>query len=417
MKKHLLIASVFLLGALVSQAQTWEKINTGTTLNLRSSCFTDSTHGWVAGGTAGATKTNILKTTDGGLSFVTQTTGYYNDISGIAAVDMNNAWVADGTIMIKQTTDGGTTWKTQTPGPSPTFPYNLLHDVFFKDTNHGWTVGDNGTIYHTTDGGASWTKQTSGTTKIISTVFFATTLVGWAAGDNTTFLRTNDGGASWSLSSTPPNVFGVTSYGINDIFFRDANLGWIATVGAVLWTGDGGTTWVPVATGGVNNSVFFATDDDGWAVGNYGSILHSVNGGKTWEIYTDVGDAFLYSVNFPDADHGWVTGGGGALYQYTNTKTTSVSNSATGPVFSLYQNYPNPFNPSTTIRYELHHSSFVKLTVYNTFGQQVSQLVNEQQQAGDHEVVFQVNRLGFGTYFYRLQAGDNVETKKMILLP
>jgi hypothetical protein len=53
------------------------------------------------------------------------------------------------------------------------------------------------------------------------------------------------------------------------------------------------------------------------------------------------------------------------------------------------------------------------LSVYNTFGQQVLQLVNEQQQQGDHEIVFHGKELGFGTYFYCLQAGDYISTKKM----
>jgi len=57
------------------------------------------------------------------------------------------------------------------------------------------------------------------------------------------------------------------------------------------------------------------------------------------------------------------------------------------------------------------------MTVYNTLGQQVALLVNKQQQQGDHEVVFLGKGLGFGTYFYRLQAGDYISTKKMTLLP
>jgi len=97
--------------------------------------------------------------------------------------------------------------------------------------------------------------------------------------------------------------------------------------------------------------------------------------------------------------------------------STSIAENPMPDGFSLYQNYPNPFNPSTTIRYRLPHASFVKLTVYNTFGQQVSQLVNEQQQEGNHEVVFHGNQLPSGTYFYRLQADDNVSTKKMTLFP
>lgn len=82
----------------------------------------------------------------------------------------------------------------------------------------------------------------------------------------------------------------------------------------------------------------------------------------------------------------------------------------------LNQNYPNPFNPSTTIRYALPHASFVMLTIYNTLGQRVAQLVNERQQAGYHETAFRGDRLPSGVYFYRLQAGDFVASKKLLLL-
>jgi hypothetical protein len=84
--------------------------------------------------------------------------------------------------------------------------------------------------------------------------------------------------------------------------------------------------------------------------------------------------------------------------------------------FALSQNYPNPFNPNTTIHYSLPHISFVTLTVYNTLGQQVAQLVNEQQQAGYHDVVFRGDGLSSGVYFYRIQAGDFVASKKLLLL-
>ena len=85
-------------------------------------------------------------------------------------------------------------------------------------------------------------------------------------------------------------------------------------------------------------------------------------------------------------------------------------------VFSLSQNFPNPFNPSSNIRYGLPLTSFVTLTVYNTLGQQVAQLVNEQQQAGYHEVVFRGDGLASGVYFYRLDAGSFTSVKKLLLL-
>lgn len=88
--------------------------------------------------------------------------------------------------------------------------------------------------------------------------------------------------------------------------------------------------------------------------------------------------------------------------------------------FVLYQNYPNPFNPSTSIQYAISSTQFVTLKVYDLLGKEVATLVNEDQPAGSYEVEFNpaisIKHLASGIYFYRLQAGDFVETKKMILL-
>jgi hypothetical protein len=85
-------------------------------------------------------------------------------------------------------------------------------------------------------------------------------------------------------------------------------------------------------------------------------------------------------------------------------------------MFALAQNYPNPFNPTTTIRYALPHSTYVTLTVYNTLGQQVAQLVNERQQAGYHDVIFHGDGLASGVYFYKLEGEGMVEIRKMLLM-
>ena len=84
--------------------------------------------------------------------------------------------------------------------------------------------------------------------------------------------------------------------------------------------------------------------------------------------------------------------------------------------FSLSQNYPNPFNPSTVIRYSLPYNTDVKLAVYNALGQRVAFLINEAQEAGYYRIVFENPSLSSGVYFYRLQAGDFVDTKKLLLL-
>jgi hypothetical protein len=84
--------------------------------------------------------------------------------------------------------------------------------------------------------------------------------------------------------------------------------------------------------------------------------------------------------------------------------------------FALEQNYPNPFNPSTTIRYQLPQSATVSLKIYDVLGREVQTLVNERQAAGQYSVPFNADGLASGVYFYRLQAGSFVQTKKMMLI-
>jgi hypothetical protein len=83
---------------------------------------------------------------------------------------------------------------------------------------------------------------------------------------------------------------------------------------------------------------------------------------------------------------------------------------------NLLQNYPNPFNPTTTIRFELPAASNVTLEVYNTLGQRVRTLVSENRPAGSHAVTFDAAGLASGVYIYRLQVGNTVMHKKMVLM-
>jgi hypothetical protein len=84
--------------------------------------------------------------------------------------------------------------------------------------------------------------------------------------------------------------------------------------------------------------------------------------------------------------------------------------------YALEQNYPNPFNPSTVIRYSLPQTSSVTLAVFNSIGQQVATLVQGEREAGYLEVRFDATGLSSGVYFYQLQAGNYVATKKLLLL-
>ncbi|HDQ45847.1 MAG TPA: T9SS type A sorting domain-containing protein [bacterium] len=109
---------------------------------------------------------------------------------------------------------------------------------------------------------------------------------------------------------------------------------------------------------------------------------------------------------------------GVAVFAGLNPYLTSVRRPNVTRVdgFDLGQNYPNPFNPVTTIHYVVRQRENVRLTVYDMLGKEVATLVNEVKNIGQHEVTFNASDLASGNYFYRLEAGDQVITKKMTLL-
>ena len=89
--------------------------------------------------------------------------------------------------------------------------------------------------------------------------------------------------------------------------------------------------------------------------------------------------------------------------------------------FLVYQNYPNPFNPFTTLRYDLQEDGLVNITIYNMLGKVVNNLLNKNQNSGYKSVQWNATNnqgqpVSAGVYLYSIEAGDFVETKKMILL-
>ena len=104
-------------------------------------------------------------------------------------------------------------------------------------------------------------------------------------------------------------------------------------------------------------------------------------------------------------------------FDYSNEIEVEITPSE----FALEQNYPNPFNPSTSIQYTIGSKQFVQLKVYDVLGNEIATLVNEEKPAGSYVVEFNVAQdsrpaIASGIYFYKLQAGRFVETKKMILI-
>ncbi len=100
-------------------------------------------------------------------------------------------------------------------------------------------------------------------------------------------------------------------------------------------------------------------------------------------------------------------------YKYSNEVSVGVNLPLQ---FSLNQNYPNPFNPSTTIEYSIPKNGFVSLKIYNALGQQVASLVNGMVKEGTHKLTFDASNLSSGVYYYRIESGNNIQVKKMMLL-
>ena len=145
------------------------------------------------------------------------------------------------------------------------------------------------------------------------------------------------------------------------------------------------------------------------------------------DLYID--DEYVYSMRFIDGMPYFAFASiylgepGDDRFYFDNYKVISRSLTGIDPVdcqvsdnFSLTQNYPNPFNATTTIQYNLPEASNVTIDIYDITGRKVAGLFNGIQPAGSHQVIWDANDKSTGVYFYKIQAGDYVETKKMVLL-
>ena len=98
---------------------------------------------------------------------------------------------------------------------------------------------------------------------------------------------------------------------------------------------------------------------------------------------------------------------------YSNTAEAEISGS---PDYSLGQNYPNPFNPVTSIEFSLKEKANVRLSIYNSIGEEVAVLLNQEQESGYHKIAFNASDLMSGVYYYEIIAGSFHSVKKMLLL-
>ena len=149
-----------------------------------------------------------------------------------------------------------------------------------------------------------------------------------------------------------------------------------------------------------------------------GGVFRSTDNGDSWtEINNGLTSAVVLSLAINSTGHIFAGTSGGGVFRSLES-TTSVREVA-GQLpssFFLGQNYPNPFNPLTIIEYSLPRSGDVSLIIYNLLGEEVARLVDGFQQAGEYNTNWNASKISSGTYFYRLQAGDFVQTRKMLHL-
>jgi photosystem II stability/assembly factor-like uncharacterized protein len=273
-------------------------------------------------------------------------------------------------------------------------------------------AGTYGGVFLSTDSGTNWTAVKTGLTNssvqsfaVSGTKVFAGTLGGGV------FLSTNDG-TNWTAVNN-----GLTGSYVFALALSGSNL-FAGTDGDVFLSTNNGTSWTRTSTGLTSAGVFcftisganlFAGTDDG--------VFLSTNDGNAWTaINAGLTNSFVQTF----AIHGtslFVGTEGGVFSRPLSEMVADVERAEFSPnSFLLEQNFPNPFNPSTTIKYELPRASQVSLSVYDVLGREVSVLVNDRRDAGDYQVKLDGSNLASGVYFYRLQAGDFVATKRLVLL-
>ena len=368
-------------------AQTWSPRSIYD-INVNGMHFMDLSTGTVVG-TLNAIDGIIMKTTNGGTDWVTQYSGTSGKLNAVSFASVNNG-IAAGAVGILRTTNGGQDWI------SPTAPPEVyeLYDVKLVTSSVGYAVGRYGRIYKTTDGGISWDKKFSNNFYNFYGVAFFDEDKGFAVGDSIKIgvsygliLKTTDGGSTWSKQVLDsPLQF-------NDVTFTDNN------------------NWYAVGTSVTTQPTSII-----------GRIFKSTNAGISWfeQQIPFKSTRFIEGISAFDNDNLIAVGWDGMVLGTTNGGgTTSVEEDIVGYIpeeFILQQNYPNPFNPTTTISWQSPIGSHQTIKVYDVLGNEVATLVDEYLPVGSFKVEFNAEGLSSGIYFYKLQAGSFVETKKMVLL-
>ena len=243
---------------------------------------------------------------------------------------------------------------------------------------------------------------------VSGTSLFAGTVAG-------VFLST-DNGTHWSSANNGLTNSLVMSFAIcNTLLFVGTN------GGGVFLSSNSGVSWTSVNSGLTNLHVFsLATSDTNLFAGTSdGGVFLSTNRGTSWAgVETGLIKSVVEALAVSGTDLCAGTSGAG-VWRRPLSEVITWADPASNPEpsdFSLHQNYPNPFNPTTSIEYALPHAGYVSLRVYNVLGEGVATLVDGQQAAGTLKTTWDASHMPSGVYFYRLTAGEYVQTRKMVLM-
>jgi photosystem II stability/assembly factor-like uncharacterized protein len=382
----------------------WFTQQSGTTNPLYDIEFINKNTGWCCGDGG-----YIIKTTNGGVNWIQQSNGVPGEpLFGIHPVDSNIVYAVGFYRTLIKTTNGGSSWFSQDSGTIGDGTYTC---VFFINENTGWIGNFESPDYgvkKTTDGGKTLT--TIGFGGVPNDLFFRDSLKGISVNTSPFVFSTVNGGVNWFYQQV------AGSGDFYRVSFIDVNTGFTASHKAVYRTTNFGLSWDSVGNiPAFVYSISFASDSIGYA-GTGFSILKSINGGKNW--IGQVSTGVVYSIFTYNESLAWTCGNGGRIWHTSNGGTTFIQNfsSIVPDNFKLHQNYPNPFNPVTSIKYEIPAANFVTLNVYDVLGKQIFTLVNSKQAAGKYSIDFNAGDFASGVYFYKIEAGDFEEIKRMLLL-
>jgi hypothetical protein len=229
-------------------------------------------------------------------------------------------------------------------------------------------------------------------------------------------FRSSNNGDSWQAVNT--GLTNTTAYALASI----ENELFVGTGGSsVFKSTDYGNTWSPASNGMPSQTVYALLTINSILVAGTDAtgIYVSTNRGASWSAMNNgLSNTAVFSLA---VNHQYLFAGTSSyVFRAEHGQTVlSVPRSIELPTaFHLSQNYPNPFNPSTRINFQIPNlkPQTVSLKVYDVLGREVATLMNEYLQPGSYEVTFNADGLASGVYFYRLQAGEFTETRRLLLL-